>query len=78
MPGVLLTLDLEPLLRGALLEQMAAVLLRAELPEPERQGFALCRRCGELVPFEVWELGRAPALRCRGCLWRASERRYAS
>lgn len=31
LPGLLRTLDLEPLLRGALLEEMAAVLLRAGL-----------------------------------------------
>ena len=73
LPGVLMALDLEPLLRGALLAEMAAVLLRAE--PPERQGFTLCPRCGALVPNESWELDgsrwRLP-LRCRNCLQRAA------
>lgn len=70
LPGVQRALDLEPLLRGALLEAMAAVLMRQEVDwQLCAAPWAFCPRCGELVPNEHW--GDGKWLRCRRCVSRA-------
>jgi hypothetical protein len=73
LPGVGRTLDLEPLLRGELIAQLAAVLMRVE-PVP---AWWLCARCGLLVENETWGVDK-PEHRCRVCLRRAAERRSLS
>ena len=76
LPALIRGLDLEPLLRGALLAEMAAVVM--QLPEPEASEDAhawgapwrLCSGCGELVPNERWAIGYGTS-RCRRCIRRA-------
>src|SRR5262245_39521988 len=65
------TLDLEPLLRGVLLAQMAAVLWRP--PEEPACGtpWRRCLVCSELVEDECWRPGEP---RCRACMRRAVSR----
>lgn len=74
LPGVQRALDLEPLLRGALLAQMAAVLLRFEPPEVAG-AWVFCSRCGQLVENQSWGIdNRTRSSGCRVCLWRSAER----
>lgn len=83
LPNLQLGLDLEPLLRGALLAEMATVLQRHEPRGVEREPFVVafyfCPRCGRLVPAEAWgeDNGTHPGswLRCRACIRNAANRR---